>query len=227
MNEREISKLIKKHLSEITLQYNFKHHRRFLIFKTKEPIHSGILFEGSGYSKGGFICTWYIQPLFVPLQYFTYSVGRRFSGWYEINSLNEEEIFSKIQKEIQSIAFPLLRRLSNIESLIRYIIENNLVNQNRNNETLAYCGAWLGNTQLAAKYLAPIVNLEWKGEYEWKGKIHTMPPSEGFIKMKKDATALLNSLSNYDATRKLLESNIRYTLSHLKLPKGLWPEYEK
>ncbi len=219
MNETEVKKYIKKHLSDLITKEKLLLHKRVLILPCKEPLLRAIYFERSGYNKEEIICQWFVQPLFRRDNSPTFSIGNRFGGWHTVRESNEGYVFLNIQNDIESIALPVLKKLSSIRSVVDYIIDNNLVNEYRNEETLAYCGVWLNDQKITNKYLEIVEN--------WSRSSAEFIPKWS-LKASADAKRLHELfLKNPAAAKKLLEENVRYTLSHLKLPKGLWPEYEK
>lgn len=226
MNDKQIQKLKNKYLRDLVEKENLIYHKRLLILPCKEPLLRAILFERLT-EKESFICSWFVIPLFIKTDILTWSLGSRFSSSWRVSSSNKGYIALNIESDIKSVALPVLKHLSTVSSIIDYLVKNNLEKQYRNTEILLHCAIWLKDKNLAKKYFK--LTKEYFDFFinEYFPKAEMPVPKEEFEK-RMDCENLYNTfLKNPADAKKLLEENISYTLSHLKLPKGLWPEYEK
>ena len=221
MNENQIHNLVKKYFSDIMEKEGLVYHKRMLILPTTEPLLRAIFFEPSGYDQERLVCTWFVQPLFVPCEYAFFNVGKRFSGWWVFTPTNEKVIANKIKNDITFIALPALKKLYNVRKVLNFLLKSK-ENPDERGDVTEYCAIWVGDKKTSKKYYNEFVDYIMYLEK----RIGSVSPQ--LLKEKEEAKCLLDlSTKNSTETRKILIKHIKYTIRNLRLPEELWFEYTK
>jgi hypothetical protein len=175
-------------------------------------IFKGFVFDSSGFSADVFNPTVFVQPLYVPQDYITLTLGQRLLGNWEFSpEVEEEALASRLLRSMTTEGMPLLDLLATPEKIAKEAEKlNGAINSHSVRRVVAYSLVWIGEDNEALQRLDKLLlMLEEMGKGVQKWALH----------LHEEVSQLREALlRNPNEARTLLAMWTEQTRQKLKLP---------
>lgn len=158
-------------------------------------VFSGFIFDSSGFSADSFNPSAFVQPLYVPSEHFTMTLGQRLLGVWKFRS-DDQGLADALLRSIKKEGLPLLDALGTPEKLARDAETLKNSSNHYVRQAAAYSLVWIGRDQDAVRRLDELlaILLEMSSSRKWALAVRTEVAGlrEMLSKDPQGARALLN-----------------------------------
>lgn len=177
-------------------------------------IFRGMIFSSSGFSTSAFYPHAFVQLLYVPVEYFTLSIGRRLNGSWEYEPGQEEALAKRLlESMVREGVFSLLDGLSTVEKFVRNLSKYHSYPKDPYfQQAIAYSSAVCGDFDEALRWLDKCC-ATLKAMQKEQPQIRWYAPLLGEVTKFRELV-----VSDTSGATKQLEEWTEYTRTKLRLP---------
>lgn len=220
MKTQLVSRLSKKYFFPNLPLYKSKGH--LIYHKDITYLLQGFCFESSAFDKNLFNIYVFIQPLFIPITYLTFTFGNRLGFlskgrdiWWEYDEAKEEELMDEIVSMITSFGVPFLENRNQLDKFMLKYGKVGLGDNPHIVEGICYTHVLLGDYPKAKIMLSSFNKV-------LKKEIEKSPKTAWMVDMKDRSQLIFDFLENQNfvSAREQLEEWRNYTVEKLGISDG-------
>jgi len=220
MKTQLINRLSKKYLFPNLPLYKSKGH--LIYHKDIAHLLRGFYFESSAFDKDLFTIEVFVQPLFIPITYFTLTFGNRLGTlskgrdiWWKYDESKEEELMGEILPMITSFGVPFLEDRNQLEKFMLKYGKVGLGDNPHIVEGICYTHVLLGDYPKAKIMLSSFNKV-------LKKEIEKSPKTAWLVDMKDRTQLIFDFLENQDlvSAKEQLDEWRNYSVEKLGISDG-------